>query len=236
MDAPPAAVGRALVTALVAAILTVTVAAKAAAIAAPSAAAAAAAAAVATAPPVVVFLGDSLTAGYELPVSRAYPARVAEMLAARGRPIRAVNGGVSGDTSAGGLRRLPWLLTQKPAVVVVCLGANDGLRGLPAEETERNLRAIVRQAREAGAKVLLCGILVPTNYGPDYERRFGSIFPRVAREEKVPLVPFLLAGVAGVPSLNLADGVHPNEEGQRRVAENVLPAVEKLLPAAAQKP
>jgi acyl-CoA thioesterase I len=142
-----------------------------------------------------------------------------------------VNAGVSGDTTAGGLRRAEWVLSQRPDVVVLALGANDGLRGLPLEETERNLRGIVAKAREAGADVLLCGMLIPTSYGPEYQEGFGRLFGRVAKEEGIPLVPFLLEGVAGEGALNLEDGIHPNPEGQRILAANVLPHLEPLLPA-----
>lgn len=186
------------------------------------------------APPVVAFLGDSLTAGLGLPESDAYPARVGELLAAKGRPVRVVNGGVSGDTSAGGLRRVDWLLKQKPSVVVVWLGANDGLRGFPVAETERNLRAIVRRAKGSGAKVLLCGMLVPTNYGPEYGKEFRALFPRVAKEEGAALSPFPLAPVAGKPELNQPDGVHPTAEGQKLVAaivaRDLLPLLEGSRP------
>ncbi len=180
--------------------------------------------------PLVVFLGDSLTAGLGLPVDQAYPAVVAAELARKGRPVRVVNAGVSGDTTAGGLRRAEWVLTQRPDVLVLALGANDGLRGLPLAETEKNLRGIVAKVREAGAKVLLCGMLVPTSHGPDYQRGFGALFPRVAKETGIPLVPFLLEGVAGLPERNLEDGIHPNAEGQRLLAANVLPYLEPLLP------
>ncbi len=184
--------------------------------------------------PLVVFLGDSLTAGLGLPVDQAFPAVVAAELAKKGRPIRAVNAGVSGDTTAGGLRRAEWVLSQRPDVVVLALGANDGLRGLPLEETERNLRGIVARAREAGADVLLCGMLIPTSYGPEYQEGFGRLFGRVAKAEGIALVPFLLEGVAGERDLNLEDGIHPNPEGQRILAANVLPHLEPLLRPAAR--
>ena len=179
--------------------------------------------------PLVVFLGDSLTAGLGLAEEEAFPARVAARAAAAGRPIRVVNAGVSGDTSAGGLARLDWLLRQRPDLLVVELGANDGLRGLPVEMTAANLRAIVTRAREAGVRVLLVGIQVPPNYGPDYARRFAAIFPELAGELEVPLLPFLLEGVAGVPELNLPDGIHPTAEGHERLAENVMPHLDALL-------
>jgi acyl-CoA thioesterase-1 len=177
----------------------------------------------------VVFLGDSLTAGLGLPADQAYPALLARELSADGFRVRVINAGVSGDTSAGGLRRLRWLLAQHPAVVVVGLGGNDALRGQPPAEIERNLREIVAQARQAGAQVLLLGMQIPPNYGPDYTGDFAAIYPRVARELHVPLVPFLLAGVGGVAELNQADGIHPTAAGQVKVAANVKPYLEQML-------
>jgi acyl-CoA thioesterase-1 len=174
--------------------------------------------------PLVVFLGDSLTAGYGLSEEQAFPALLGELL-----PIRLVNAGVSGDTSAGGLRRLPWLLTQHPDVLVVGLGANDALRGLAVAHTEENLRAIITQARRAGARVLLLGMRLPPNLGADYIRSFEAVYPRVAKETGVPLVPFFLEGVGGVAELNQEDGIHPTAEGQRRIAATVLPYLQRVL-------
>lgn len=179
--------------------------------------------------PLVVFLGDSLTAGYGLDEDHAYPAVVAERLAAEGTPVRVVNAGVSGDTTAGGLSRLDWLLRQRPDVLVVSLGGNDALRALEVGMTEENLRAIVRRSRAAGARVLLTGMLAPPNYGPEYTEKFKEIFPRLAADLDVPLVPFLLEGVGGDPELNQSDGIHPTAEGQRRVAELVLPYLKEVL-------
>jgi acyl-CoA thioesterase I len=179
--------------------------------------------------PVVVFLGDSLTAGLGLSAEEAWPTLLTEQLAAAGTPIRAVNAGVSGDTSAGGLRRLDWLLRQRPDVVVVELGANDGFRGQQLAGVEANLRAIVERSRAAGARVLLLGLRVPPSLGGDYAREFAALYPRLARELDVPLVPFLLEGVGGDPDLNLPDGIHPNAEGQRRMAAIVRPHLERLL-------
>lgn len=184
--------------------------------------------------PLVVFLGDSLTAGLGLAEEEAYPALLDRKLDEAGTPVRVLNAGVSGDTTAGGLSRLDWLLSQKPDVVVVGLGANDGLRALPVERTEQNLREIVRRAKATGAKVLLLGMQIPPNYGPEYTTAFAGMYPRIADELDVPLVPFLLEKVGGVRDLNLGDGIHPNAEGQKIVAENVLPYLEKLVerPAA----
>ena len=179
--------------------------------------------------PVVVFLGDSLTAGLGLPADQAYPALLARELSGDGFMVRVINAGVSGDTTAGGVRRLRWLLAQHPAVVVVGLGGNDALRGQPPAEIERNLREIVTQARQAGARVLLLGMQIPPNYGPDYTSAFAAIYPRIARELHVPLVPFLLTGVGGVAELNQADGIHPTAAGQVKVAANVKPYLEELL-------
>jgi acyl-CoA thioesterase-1 len=181
--------------------------------------------------PLVIFLGDSLTAGHELPANLAFPALVAKTLRERGRPIRVVNAGVSGDTSSGGLDRVSWLLEQKPDLLVVGLGVNDAFRGQPVDRIEANLRAIVKQAKSEGVRVLLLGMRVPTNYGPDYTETFAAIYPRIAKSEKVDLMPFLLEGVGGHPELNFDDGIHPNEEGQRLIADNVLVYVELALKA-----
>ena len=183
----------------------------------------------AAAGPRVAFLGDSLTAGLGLEADQAFPARVAARLAGRGRPIDLLNAGVSGDTTAGGLHRLDWLLRQHPAVIVVELGANDAFRGLPLSEIEGNLRQIVTRSREAGAQVLLLGMKIPPNYGPDYADGFAALYPRIASDLKVPLVPFLLTGVGGEARLNQADGIHPTAEGQEKVADNVLPYLSPLL-------
>jgi acyl-CoA thioesterase-1 len=183
-------------------------------------------------PPVVVFLGDSLTAGLGLEEPQAYPAVLGTRFAAQGRPIRVINAGVSGDTTAGGVRRLDWLLRQKPDVVVVGLGANDALRGAAPEEIERNLREILSRCRAAGAQVLLLGMRIPPNYGPAYTRRFTDLYPRIANDMGVPLVPFLLDGVGGIPELNQADGIHPTAVGQQKVADNVYPYLRDVLAGA----
>jgi acyl-CoA thioesterase-1 len=179
--------------------------------------------------PLVVFLGDSLTAGYGLGGEQAYPALVEKRLEQEGIPIKVLNAGVSGDTTAGGLARLDWLLSQKPDVVVVGLGGNDGLRGLPLEQADRNLREIVRRSKAAGARVLLLGMQIPPNYGPEYAQGFSGMYPAIAKEMDVPLVPFLLEGVGGVADLNQADGIHPTAEGQEKVAELVTPYVAEVL-------
>ena len=179
--------------------------------------------------PLVVFLGDSLTAGYGLDAEQAFPARIAATLADEGRPVRVVNAGISGDTSAGGLARLDWLLRQGPDLLVVALGANDGLRGQPPDATAANLREIVRRAKDSGAKVLLVGMRIPPSYGLLYTREFEAVFPAVAKETGVPLMPFLLEGVAAKPEFNFPDGLHPNAEGQRVVAADLIPYVRDLI-------
>lgn len=179
--------------------------------------------------PLVAFLGDSLTSGWKLPQSQAYPAHVQRALREKGRPIRVINAGVSGDTVAQGLKRLPALLRRRPHVLVVALGINDGLRGLPPETTEAGLRQILTLALAARSRVLLCGFRIPPGLDAERARRFAAIYPRLAAEFRVPLVPFLLEGVAGQPSLNYSDGLHPSVEGQKRVAENVRPTLELLL-------
>jgi acyl-CoA thioesterase-1 len=189
----------------------------------------AAAPAAAPSAPRIVFLGDSLTAGFGLAEDQAFPALVGEMLAKEGKDFEIVNAGVSGDTTAGGLARLDWLLTRKPRVVVVGLGGNDALRGLPLDETEKNLREIVTRCQGSGARVLLLGMKMLPNYGPDYVRRFEAIYPRLAEDLDVELVPFLLDRVGGVPGLNQDDGIHPTALGQRLVAENVLPYLRRVV-------
>lgn len=177
----------------------------------------------------IVFLGDSITEGHGLDPAQAFPDVLGRMLAREGIRARIVNAGVGGDTSAGGLSRLDWLLRQNPDLLVVALGGNDGLRGLSTDMTEANLLAIVRQAADRGVRVLLLGVLMPPNYGPQYTEAFARIYPRVAAQTGAPLVPFFLDGVGGVPEMNLPDGMHPNGAGHARIAENVLESVKALL-------
>ena len=179
--------------------------------------------------PLVVFLGDSLTAGYGLAEDESFPSLLGRSLSAHGLPIRVVNAGVSGDTTTGGLGRVDWVLQQKPDVVVVGLGANDAFRDQDPSAIEANLRAIVARSKQAGAKVLLLGMRIPTNYGPANPSVYAAIYPRVAEAEHVPLVPFLLDGVGGRAALNQDDGIHPNAEGEKLVAENVRPYLETIV-------
>ena len=183
----------------------------------------------AAAEPVIVALGDSLTAGFGVLPDQAYPALLEVRLRREGYAYRVVNGGVSGDTTAAALRRVDWVLRSQPSIVIVALGSNDGLRHQSVTSMRDNLVAIVRRLRAAGAAVLLAGMHVPPNYGPDYSRAFAAAFSDVARTTGVPLMPFLLDGVAGDPRLNQPDGVHPTAEGQRIIADTLWPHLRPLL-------
>ena len=178
---------------------------------------------------VIVALGDSLTAGLGVGPDEAYPAVLEVRLRREGFDYRVVNAGVSGDTSAGGLRRIDWALKLRPDVVIVALGANDGLRGQPPEALRANLTRIVERARSRGARVLLAGMRLPPNYGDEYTRAFEAVYPAVARASGVALAPFLLDGVAGKRRLNQADGIHPTAQGQRVIAERLWPYLKPLL-------
>ena len=179
--------------------------------------------------PRLVVLGDSLTAGLGLEPTEAYPARLQERLDAAGRHVQVVNAGVSGDTTAGGLRRLDWALGGGADVLIVALGGNDGLRGLPVDQMKQNLSQIISTAKALGVEVLLAGMEAPPNFGEVYTAAFRDVFSQLAHEHDVALIPFLLEGVAGVPDLNQSDGIHPNADGASRVADHVWPAVEQLV-------
>jgi len=180
---------------------------------------------------VVLFLGDSLTAGYGLAEDEAFPALVQQRIDAAGLRYRVVNAGVSGDTSAGGLRRIDWLLRQPIAVLVLELGGNDMLRGQDLDAVAENLRAIVDATRAAhpDARVLVAGMRAPPNFGADYAGRFEAIYASLARETRAALIPFLLEGVAGDAALTQADGIHPTAKGQRILADTVWRSLEPLL-------
>ncbi len=184
--------------------------------------------------PKIVVLGDSLTAGLGLAQNEAYPVRLQERLDAAGLRFEVVNAGVSGDTSAGGLGRLDWSLDGDVRILVVALGGNDGLRGLPPDEMEKNLGEIIRRARARRIEVLLAGMESPTSMGPDYQRQFHDVFPSLAREYKTAFLPFLLQDVAGRPELNQRDGIHPTAEGARIVADHVWRVLEPMVRAASR--
>jgi acyl-CoA thioesterase-1 len=179
--------------------------------------------------PKIVCLGDSLTAGFGLPRAANFPARLQEKLDEDGYVYEVVNAGVSGDTSAGGARRVAKALEGNVDVLVVELGGNDGLRGLPPDQLKQNLTDIVRAGKAKGAKVLLAGMEAPPNLGPDYTARFRSVYAEVSREQDVPLVPFFLEGVAGRLEYNQPDAIHPNEAGVAIVTELVYDHLEPLL-------
>jgi acyl-CoA thioesterase-1 len=179
--------------------------------------------------PVIVAFGDSLTAGFGLPPGESYPDDLQKLLDQHGLRYRVVNQGISGDTTEGGLDRVPQALELRPAVVILELGANDGLRGLPLTATRANLAAMIDQFRHGGAKVLLAGMTLPRNYGPDYIQGFEKVFHDLAREKHVALIPFLLEGVATDPKLMQPDALHPTAEGARRVAATVLGYLRPLL-------
>src|SRR3954464_9113337 len=181
--------------------------------------------------PRIVVLGDSLTAGLGLAPDQAYPALLQRRLNDAGLDYEVVNAGVSGDTSAGGLERLDWALQGNVKILIVALGANDGLRGLPADQLERNLAQVIERAQARGIAVMLAGMEAPPNYGRDYIVAFHKVYPALARRYHVPLVPFLLQGVAGVESLNQPDGIHPTAAGARIVAENVWAVLKPLVAA-----
>jgi acyl-CoA thioesterase I len=180
---------------------------------------------------VVLVLGDSLAAGYGLDPSEAFPALLQENVDANGWPDKVVNAGLSGDTSAGGLRRLDWLLKQKVDVLVLELGGNDGLRGIQPETTQANLQAIIDRTRKKclGVRFIIAGMQMPPNMGADYAEKFAKVFPTLAKENKALLVPFLLEGVGGRSELNQADRIHPTAEGQRIVADNVWRVLKPIL-------
>jgi acyl-CoA thioesterase-1 len=183
----------------------------------------------AAAEPVIAVLGDSITAGLGVLVDEAFPALLEARLRREGYAYRVVNAGVSGDTTAAALQRVDWVLRSHPSIVIVALGANDGLRHQSVTAMRDNLTTLVRRLRAAGAAILLAGMHVPPNYGPDYVRAFAAVFPEVARETKVPLMPFLLEGVAGHPHLNQPDGIHPTAAGQRIMADRLWPHLKPLL-------
>jgi acyl-CoA thioesterase I len=179
--------------------------------------------------PRIVALGDSLTAGLGLSPDAAYPALLQQRLDSKGLHYEVVNAGVSGDTSAGGLSRLDWALDGDVRVLIVGLGGNDALRGLPVDELRRNLSAIIERAQERKIRVLLAGMEAPPNFGQSYTVSFHNAYGELARQYQVPFVPFLLEGVAGIESLNQRDGIHPTAEGARIVADVVWRTLEPML-------
>ena len=180
---------------------------------------------------IILFFGNSITAGYQLAIEQAFPAVIQSRLDSLGYQYRIVNAGLSGETTAGGKSRIDWVLRTVPDIFVLELGANDGLRGLPLAETPKNLQSIIDAVKKINpeVKVVIAGMLVPPNLGQDYTRGFAEIFPSVAKANDATLIPFILEKVAGIPELNLDDGIHPTPEGHRLVAETVWQYLEPLL-------
>ena len=179
--------------------------------------------------PVILDFGDSLSAGYGLPSEQAFPARLEAALRRRGIEVRVINGGVTGDTTAGGLARLDWALADKPDLVILELGANDALRGIDPATVRDNLDKMIGKIEASGAKVLLVGMLAPPNWGAEYQSAFDRIFPELAKVHDVPLYPFFLEGVAMRPELNQPDGLHPNERGVAVLVGRLAPVVARLV-------
>ena len=184
--------------------------------------------------PRIVIIGDSLTAGLGLPPEQTYLALLQRRVDDLGLKYDFVNAGVSGDTSAGGLRRIDYALEGDVRVLIVALGANDGLRGLPAGQLRENLSAIIERGRKKDAAVILAGMEAPTNYGPDYTRAFHQVYPDLAKQYNIPLVPFLLDRVAAIPALNQRDGIHPNAEGARVIEQTIWTTLAPVLKRIAQ--
>lgn len=180
----------------------------------------------AEAPVRILFLGDSLTAGLGVEPKEAYPSLIQNMLEEKQmHHITITNGSISGSTTAGSVSRLKWFLRAKPDILVLALGANDGLRGLSLDEMDKNLDSTIVLAKENQIRVILAGMEIPPNYGPDYTKAFREVFPSLARRHQIEFIPFLLENVAGDPSLNQADGIHPNAQGHRIIAAHVLPFI-----------
>jgi acyl-CoA thioesterase-1 len=179
--------------------------------------------------PKIVAFGDSLTSGVGVPGEESYPGQLQRLLDAHGYDYQVVNAGVGGETTAGGVRRVDWVLKSRPQIVILELGANDGLRGLDLDRMRSNLEYIIQRLQAAHVTVVLAGMKIPSNYGEDYTRRFESIFPDLARQYSLILIPFFLEGVAAQPNLNLADGIHPTGAGYKMISQRLLPILEPLL-------
>jgi acyl-CoA thioesterase I len=179
----------------------------------------------------ILFYGDSLTAGYGLSTEEAFPALIKNKIKKLGKSWNVINGGLSGETSAGGLSRIDWMLRQPVDIFVLELGANDGLRGLPLEQTKINLQTIIDKVKGKNpeVKIVIAGMLVPPNMGPEYTQQFKSVYPELAKKNKATLIPFLLENVAGDEKLNLPDGIHPNASGHKIVAENIWKVLGPML-------
>lgn len=181
--------------------------------------------------PVILFYGNSITAGYGLDMSEAFPALIQERLDSLNYDYKVINAGLSGETSAGGLSRIDWVLKTPVDIFVLELGGNDGLRGISLDETEKNLSAILEKVKASNpqVKIIVAGMQIPPNMGQEYTDRFKSIFPALAQQHNTQHIPFILEGVGGIPELNLPDGIHPTPEGHKIVAENVWTVLEPII-------
>lgn len=177
----------------------------------------------------IVFIGDSLTAGYGVEKEYAYPSLVQKILDENGHDWEVINGGISGSTTASGLSRMKWFLKTKMKIVVLALGANDGLRGIKVEESEKNLAKTIEFAQENNVKVILAGVQIPPNYGKEYTESFKNIFPKLAKKYQLPMIPFIIEGVAGKRELNISDGIHPNKEGHEIISKTVYKHIKEFL-------
>jgi len=186
--------------------------------------------------PRIVAFGDSLTAGLGVSTEDSYPAQLQRRLDALSYHYRVINAGVSGDTTAGGLRRVPWILNINPGVVILELGGNDGLRGLSLDQTQDNLDQIIQRLQRAGVTVVLAGMKLPPNYGSEYTSRFEAIYRTLARQHHLPLIPFFLEGVAASTTLNQADGIHPTKEGYQIIVDRILKTLRPLLDQRTVRP
>lgn len=180
---------------------------------------------------VILFFGDSLTAGYGIELEEAFPALIQQRLDSLGMDYTVINSGLSGETTSGGLNRIKWVLNQKVDVFVLELGANDGLRGIPLDQTQSNLQAIIEEVKNKNpdTQIILAGMQIPPNMGPEYTTEFRQLFPELADKNDIPLIPFLLDGVAGIPEMNLEDGIHPTPEGHKIVTENVWNVLKEVV-------
>lgn len=186
-------------------------------------------------PTKILFLGDSLTEGYGVSKDKSYPQWVKKKLEARGIQVEILNGSISGSTTASSLSRMKWFLKAKPHFVFLALGANDGLRGIKVEESEKNLGDAIALAQSKKIKVIIAGMMVPPNYGPDYGKKFKEMYPNLSKKYGVALLPFLLEGVAGEKEYNQEDGIHPNEAGHEKMGEKVADFLYPLLKKTGEK-
>lgn len=177
----------------------------------------------------IVILGDSITDGYGVDKDNAFPAVLEKMLLESGKSVKVVNAGISGSTSASAVSRMKWILKNPPHLIVLALGGNDGLRGFDPEVTKKNLSQAIELAKKQKVKIVIAGMQMPVNYGRSYREKFKQIFPDLAKQHSIPMIPFLLEGVGGEKELNLSDGIHPNEAGHRVIAKTVYNTIKGLI-------